>query len=453
MRGDIIHPPNSGPLRGIPDDDFARAAFWDALTGLPNRSGLLSQIDRTLEGSGGGTLFRCDLRRLKGVNDTMGQEIGNALLRSVARRLSEASLPQGKVARSGGGEFALFVPRSMNVIEAAHEAEALLALFSAPFPLSDDGPRAPMPVSIAVGVASTADDQDSAERLMANAGRALQRAKAPGAAGYYVHDMTVEEETRLRRLLNDDLRRALDKGEWRLFYQPQVRLTDRKLVGVEALLRWDHPRRGLMTPVDFLPVLQRHTRAAEVGQWLLDEACRQLVAWRRRGVQVPQVAVNLLAIQFNGALAADVGHALERHGLEARDLELEITETIALDQNEPAIGAVRSLAQQGLSISLDDFGTGFASLATLKAIPVTRVKIDRSFVLDLDRSRSSAAVIGAILTLGAQLDLDVVAEGVEQEWQRRALLDLGCRHAQGFLFGAPVSGKLFYRRSTRKGGP
>ena len=251
----------------------------------------------------------------------------------------------------------------------------------------------------------------------------------------------------MRRGFKDELRQATELGQWELFYQPQVRLDDRSLIGMESLLRWRHPRRGLLTPAAFLAVLETHSTAYELGAWVIDEACRQLAAWRRAGRRVPRIGVNLFAAQFAaGTLEQVVETALRRHGLTPADLEIEVTETVALRPGDHTLATLRALRTAGMHVALDDFGTGFASLTTLKQLPVTRLKIDRSFVGDIVDAPHSAAIVAAIVSLADRLGLEVVAEGVETEEQRATLVKLGCRGGQGYLFGRPVSATAPARR-------
>lgn len=279
--------------------------------------------------------------------------------------------------------------------------------------------------------------------MLARADIALLQARKPAGSGYRMFDAEIAGAANARRVLNDQLRRATHGREWELYYQPQVRLSDGVLVGLEALLRWNHPERGLLGPVDFMTVLERHFGAERVGLWILDEACRQLRAWREDGFLVPRVAVNLFNVQFHSkSLETDVLNALKRYGLEPTDLELEITEKVALGSDGQAEASLQALVEKGVEISFDDFGTGFASLSSLKQLPVTRLKIDRSFVHDVTDASSSAAIVSAVLSIGRTLGVDVIAEGVETEQQKRQLLALGCSTGQGNLFGRPMPARL-----------
>ena len=276
--------------------------------------------------------------------------------------------------------------------------------------------------------------------MILRADLALLTAKRSGGRICRVFDTGMNNQLALRRAFKDEMLEATRSSQWRLVYQPQRSLSDGRLVGVEALLRWDHPTRGMLTPADFLSVLETHPVAYQVGCWALNEACRQLASWRAMGVDVPRVAVNLFAAQFaSGSLQDSVGGALCRHALAPLDLELEITETIALRPGESMTDALNELRGAGVHIALDDFGTGFASLSTIKQLPMTRLKIDRSFVEDVCEEAHSAAIVAAMVCLAERLGLEVVAEGIETGAQRDALLGMGCLIGQGYLLGRPVA--------------
>ena len=292
------------------------------------------------------------------------------------------------------------------------------------------------PTRLTNGVAPTpfaffdVDSPDRGERSLAISG--------PPPQGRTVRPSMPRSRT-ARGSLRDQLHHAVLHEEWELHFQPLVDLSNDALGGLEALLRWRHPDRGLLAPAGFVVALERLAIAAEVGRWVVNEACRQLAAWRASGLRVPRVGVNLFAAHLRaGSLEADVRSALDRHRLSPSDLEIEVTETIALDDDDRASRSLSALREVGVGIALDDFGTGYASLRTLKRYPVTRLKIDRSFVEDLRESRTSQALVGAMLDIGRNLCIEIVAEGIETAAQREALDELGCRWGQGYLFSRPV---------------
>lgn len=268
---------------------------------------------------------------------------------------------------------------------------------------------------------------------------AMFRAKRAGGRAYRMFDASMRAELSARHAFEEELRQAHLLGQWELHYQPQVLLSDDSLIGVEALLRWRHPQWGLLLPSTFMPVLETHLVAYEVGQWVLNESCRQLAAWRNEGRNVPRISCNLFAAQVhNRGLVEQVESALSHHYLEPADLELELTETIALRHDDESLQPLVELMGRGVGVALDDFGTGFASLSTLQRVPLTRLKIDRSFVSDIGSDRHSSAIIDGILSIGRSLGIEVIAEGVENIFQRDRLRALGCLHGQGYLFGRPV---------------
>ena len=409
-------------------------AHHDALTGLANRNGFSKKLEAVIA-RGHATVFAIDLDRFKEVNDTFGHAVGDTLLQGVAVRLVGLLEPGAIVARLGGDEFAILLPGNGAQSSATATAQRLNDAFKEPFVLS--GHRMQIGLSIGIGLAPL--HAEDAEELLLRADLALLEAKKIGQDNIRVFDPPIANQLIARRAFKDELRLATERGEWELTYQPQVRLSDQELIGVEALLRWKHPERGLLFPADFLNTLETHLVAHEVGEWVIDEACRQMAVWRMQGLDVQRMALNLFAAQFtNGNLGKAIGHALEKHALSPADIEIEITETIALRSDDQILTALSELRDCGINIAFDDFGTGFASLSTLARLPVTRLKIDRSFVHDLCNRPQGAAIVSAVISLGRSLNLEVTAEGIETDEQRIRLLALGCREGQGYLFGKPV---------------
>lgn len=409
-------------------------AHHDALTGLANRNGFSKKLEAVIA-RGHATVFAIDLDRFKEVNDTFGHAVGDTLLQGVAVRLVGLLEPGATVARLGGDEFAILLPGNGAQSIATATAKRLNDAFKEPFVLS--GHRMQIGLSIGIGLAPL--HAEDAEELMLRADLALLEAKKIGQDNIRVFDPPIANQLIARRAFKDELRLATERGEWELTYQPQVRLSDQELIGVEALLRWKHPERGLLFPADFLNTLETHLVAHEVGEWVIDEACRQMAVWRMQGLDVQRMALNLFAAQFtNGNLGKTIGQALEKHALSPADIEIEITETIALRSDDQILTALSDLRDCGINIAFDDFGTGFASLSTLARLPVTRLKIDRSFVHDLCNRPQDAAIVSAVISLGRSLNLEVTAEGIETDEQRIRLLALGCREGQGYLFGKPV---------------
>ncbi|WP_279351950.1 putative bifunctional diguanylate cyclase/phosphodiesterase [Erythrobacter litoralis] len=417
-------------------------AHHDPLTGLINRSGFIEQLDRSMK-DGTTAVFAIDLDGFKEVNDTFGHAVGDSLLQSVALRLVGLLERTGTVARVGGDEFAVFLTNFADIGDASKTAQCLCEAFEEPFLMSGHK----IFVGLSIGMAFAPLHAEDAEELLLKADVAQLAAKKRGGRMLQVFDRALSNKLQARRAFKDEMRRATEEGQWKLLYQPQNRLSDGSLIGVEALLRWEHPERGLLKPADFLETLETHLVASEVGSWVIDEACRQLNSWRMQGFDVPRIGINLFGVQFKKAsLAETIGNAIEEYALQPHDLELEITETIALRSDDMILGALNDLRNSGVHIAFDDFGTGFASLSTLAKLPVSRLKIDRSFVSDLGLRPHGAAIISAVVTLARQLGLEVIAEGVETDDQRLRLMGLGCMDGQGYLFGKPVSGSVLFDR-------
>ena len=423
-----------------------RLAHHDALTGLVNKAGFLTALEnpKTLDGA---TVFAIDLDGFKEVNDTFGHAVGDSLLQAVSLRLVAHLEQSGTVARMGGDEFGVLLPGITDCQNALTIALTLCDGFLEPFAICGQY----IQIGLSIGVAMAPVHASACEELLIKADMALLSAKKAGGRGVRLFDGSIDEEMQDRRALKDELRRANDSCEWELLYQPQVRLSDGELIGVEALLRWNHPDRGFLTPAAFITTLEKHLVANQVGDWVVDESCRQLALWRNEGIEVPRIGLNLFAAQFaSSTLAAAIGSAIERYALQPSDLEIEITETVALRSDDQILATLKHLPDAGVKIALDDFGTGFASLSTVSQLPVTRLKIDKTFVADLGVRPHGNAIISAIVSLARGLHLEVVAEGVETEEQRLRLIALGCREGQGYLFGKPVRAEelLKFHRSS-----
>jgi diguanylate cyclase (GGDEF)-like protein/PAS domain S-box-containing protein len=419
------------------DVKLRHLARHDPLTGLPHQRELCDRLTASLADQGRATVLALDLDGFKTVNDTLGHLVGDDLLKLIAIRLAARLDRDALLARMGGDEFAVLIPGSDDPVQARRTCEALLTAFDEDFSIGGHELR----VGTSLGYAVAPLHARDAEELLVRADLALLEAKRRGGGVARMFDRGLENRLGVQRALKEELRQATLSRQWELHCQPQVRLADGALVGMEALLRWRHPVRGLMTPSMFLATLERHAIAEEVGRWVIDEACAQLAALRQQDVVLPSIAVNLFAIQLRlTGIERTVRDALQAHGLQPCDLELELTENIALRQDARAMAELRSLRAAGVRLAFDDFGTGFASLTTVKDFTVDKLKIDRSFVRDLPSDAHSRAIVGAVLHLAAELNLDVVAEGVETQAHRAALLGLGCDVGQGFLWGKPLPG-------------
>jgi diguanylate cyclase (GGDEF)-like protein len=412
---------------------IAHLAHHDALTGLANRTLLRIRLDEAVARSKRGeacAVLCLDLDNFKDVNDTLGHPAGDQLLRQVTGRLMASLREVDTLARLGGDEFAIVQAAIGTPREAGLFAERLIECLAAPFAI--DGHM--LHAGVSIGIALAPGDGQEADALLKNADMALYRAKAGGRGCYRYYELEMNAHAERRRLFQVDLRRALKEEEFALFYQPQVELATRRVTGFEALLRWHHPDRGLVMPEHFIPLAEETRAIVPLGEWVLRRACLEAAGWP--GGQ--KVSVNLSPVQFaTGRLPDAVAAALGESGLDPRRLELEITEMVLLRDTEATLAALHALRGYGISIALDDFGTGYASLGYLQRFPFDRVKIDRSFIRTLGRSRESDAIVRSVIDLCDAISMATIAEGVETEEQVRILRAEGCGEAQGFLFGRP----------------
>ncbi|MDO9713563.1 bifunctional diguanylate cyclase/phosphodiesterase [Paracraurococcus lichenis] len=412
---------------------IAHMAHYDALTGLPNRTLFRQRLDEALARTRRGAncaLLCLDLDHFKEVNDTLGHPIGDALLKAVTARLLDSVRETDTVARLGGDEFAIVQIDAEQPTAATALAKRLVETLSTPFEL--DGHQ--VVVGTSIGIAMVPGDGEDADALLKNADLALYRAKAEGRGRWRFFEPEMDARMQLRRALEIDLRRALAMGEFELFYQPIVDVASRRVSGLEALIRWRHPERGLVPPDAFIPLAEEIGLIVPLGEWVLAEACRKAATWPG----TPKVAVNLSPAQFaSRGLVDAVTSALELSGLTPARLELEITETVMLQDTEATLATLHRLKALGVRVAMDDFGTGYSSLSYLQRFPFDKVKIDRSFIRGLEQSRQSDAIVGAVTDLCLGLDMTTTAEGVETEAQFEALHRKGCREAQGYLFSKP----------------
>jgi diguanylate cyclase (GGDEF)-like protein len=419
--------------RGEAEARIAHMAHHDPLTELPNRTLFNVRLSEALARARRGeqfALFCLDLDRFKDINDTLGHPIGDALLRAVTDRLRAGIRPTDTLARMGGDEFALIQSRLEQPGDAIALAERLIAALQEPFEL--EGYHVTSGSSIGIAVAP--DDGTDGDSLLRRADMALYAAKAEGRGRFRLFERHMDAELQARRTLELDLRQALARDEFVLFYQPLVRAADGTLSGFEALLRWQHPTRGLVPPDQFIPKAESAGLLVPIGAWVLRDACIEAARWPHRA----RVAVNLSAMQVTGeALVDTVLAALRESGLDPKRLELEITETAMLQDTEVTLATLHELKALGVSIAMDDFGTGYSSLSYLQRFPFDKVKIDRSFTTHLGTRRESAAIVSAVIDLCGSLDMRTTAEGVETAAQFDALARIGCTEAQGYYFSRP----------------
>lgn len=411
-------------------------AQHDSLTGIANRSRFQDQLNGAIAAidAGDGTiaLLFMDLDQFKMINDTLGHRVGDLLLIAVSERLSEIASPDMTFARLGGDEFAAILHTGAGRVEASAMAERLTQTIARPFEIENHQ----LIVSCSIGIAVAPTDGRDAETLLANADLALYRAKSETRGGYRFFEKSMNESARARRQLEGDLHHALAQRQFELHFQPLLDLRSGTIAGLEALVRWKHPERGLVAPLEFIPVAEETGLIIPLGRWILQEACREASHWPA-GMRV---AVNLSPRQFrSGTLVEDVAAALVRSGLEHGRLELEITESVLLDDDRKTMAALHDLRKLGVRICMDDFGTGYSSLSYLRTFPFDKIKIDRSFVQDFPADVGCTAIIRAVIGLAATLGMVTTVEGVETEQQLECLRQEGCNEVQGYLISRPIS--------------
>jgi diguanylate cyclase (GGDEF)-like protein len=422
------------------DKHLRYLAGTDPLTGLPNRTLFLNHLEQGLARAERwprpvGVLF-LDLDNFKVINDSLGHQGGDLLLVEIARRIRGCVRDNDTVARLGGDEFTVLVEDIEGVDEATALAERVAVTLRQPVRLGERE----IFVSASVGVALSRPGKDGPESLLRNADMAMYQAKANGKARHAVFDQSMEARALARLELETDLRHALERDELRVYYQPITALADGHIAEMEALIRWEHPVRGMISPDEFIPIAEETGLIVALGQWVLEMACRQGAAWREAYPQEPPVmSVNLSGRQFqHPSLVADIGHALLQSGLAPSALKLEITESVIMHDAEATILALHQLKQLGIQLAIDDFGTGYSSLSYLKRFRVDTLKVDRSFVNGLGRDSMDTAIVQSVVALAKALHLDVTAEGIETQAQRSELLALGCDRGQGYLFAKPL---------------
>ncbi|HZI82441.1 MAG TPA: EAL domain-containing protein [Casimicrobiaceae bacterium] len=417
-----------------------RLARFDTLTGLFNRSAFFDcfdhAVDRAAREHAQLAVLFIDLDRFKDVNDGLGHIIGDDVLKVMAQRLQRAVRSSDTLARLGGDEFVLLAENAASGAAIADVAQRVVATLAEPIKLQDQECR----LGASVGIALYPVDGQDAPTLLKNADIAMYRAKASGRNGFAFFSQALDQPQKERMLLGASLHRALELDQLRLLYQPKTSVATGSMIGVEALIRWEHPERGLLLPESFIPFAEESGLILGFGRWVMRNACRQAIAWQSQGLPPFTVAINLSARQFNDPeLASSIFGTLKETGLDPRLLELEITESVMVDQHERALATLSEIKATGVRVSIDDFGTGYSSLARLKKLPIDAVKIDRSFVGDIAIDPDDAAITTAIIAMAHSLRLRVVAEGVETHEQARFLRDRGCDEMQGYLFGRPVA--------------
>lgn len=427
----------------LANQELTQLTLHDILTGLPNRTLLADRIEQAIGKAGEqGTCFALmfiDLDGFKPVNDAFGHHVGDQLLKAVAERLRGHLHSQDTLARIGGDEFVLLV-ELQEPGDAMGVAMKQVNLVSRPYRVAEHD----LQLTASLGIVLYPGNGMDQHELLRNADAAMYHAKNAGKNGYSFFDVSMNSDARQQLQLLQDLRVALQQGQFRLHYQPKFDALRRVPIGAEALLRWEHPQHGLLYPDRFISLAEKTSLIIPIGEWVLGEACRQMRQWLEQGHEDWRIAVNLSAIQFCYAGLVDgVAQALQRNQLPANNLTLEITETTAMRDADASLLILQRLSDMGVDISIDDFGTGYSSLMYLKRLPANELKIDRGFVRDLEHDSDDAAIVSAIVALGQALGLRIVAEGVETDSQQDFLTRLGCDSLQGYLMGRPGPAEQF----------
>ncbi|MFK7700029.1 putative bifunctional diguanylate cyclase/phosphodiesterase [Pseudomonas caspiana] len=440
-------------LRHEAEISLLRMAQYDFLTGLPNRQQLQQQLDKILIDAGRlqrrVAVLCVGLDDFKGINEQFSYQTGDQLLLALADRLRGHSGRLGALARLGGDQFALVQADIEQPYEAAELAQNILDDLEAPFALGDQEIR----LRATIGITLFPEDGDSTEKLLQKAEQTMTLAKSRSRNRYQFYIASVDSEMRRRRELEKDLREALPRNQLFLVYQPQISYRENRVVGVEALIRWQHPEHGMVPPDQFIPLAEQNGSIIAIGEWVLDQACRQLREWHDQGFTDLRMAVNLSTVQLHHSeLPRVVNNLMQIYRLPPRSLELEVTETGLMEDITTAAQHLLSLRRSGALIAIDDFGTGYSSLSYLKSLPLDKIKIDKSFVQDLIDDDDDATIVRAIIQLGKSLGMQVIAEGVETVEQEAYIISEGCHEGQGYLYSKPLPGRelLAYLKQAQR---
>lgn len=440
-------------LRREAENSLLRMAQYDFLTGLPNRQQLQQQLDQILEDAGRlqrrVAVLCVGLDDFKGINEQFSYQSGDQLLLALSDRLRSHSGRLGALARLGGDQFALVQADIEQPYEAAELAQSVLDDLELPFLLDQHEVR----LRATIGITLFPEDGDSTEKLLQKAEQTMTLAKSRSRNRYQFYIASVDSEMRRRRELEKDLRDALAQNQLHLVYQPQVDYRDHRVVGVEALLRWQHPQHGFVAPDLFIPLAEQNGTIIPIGEWILDQSCRQLREWHDQGFSNLRMAINLSTVQLHHAeLPRVVNNLMQVYRLPPKSLELEVTETGLMEDISTAAQHLLSLRRSGALIAIDDFGTGYSSLSYLKSLPLDKIKIDKSFVQDLLEDEDDTTIVRAIIQLGKSLGMQVIAEGVETAEQEAYIIAQGCHEGQGYLYSKPLPAReltLFLKQARR----
>lgn len=426
-------------IRKQVEKSLKHLAHHDTLTNLPNRLLLDARMEHAIKharrNQGQLAVLFLDLDNFKHINDSLGHATGDRVLQQVTRRLLSITREDDTIARLGGDEFVLLMEEIRDTTDVICLAQKILDKINERFEINGQS----IFIGCSIGISLYPQDGDRGETLLRNADAAMYRTKDEGRNSYnfYAEEMTASAYDRIT--LVGSLGRAIEKDELAVYYQPQKSLTNGRYVGLEALVRWNHPELGVLPPARFLPVAEASGLIVPLGNWVLRNACRQMVTWQRNGLPIDTISVNLAGKQIRrDDLVVNIARILEETGCRPEWLELEVTEGFIMSETHASIDALRGLRDMGIQLAIDDFGTGYSSLSYLKKLPINRLKIDRSFVRDLAEDNDDAAIVKAIISLGKSLQLAIIAEGVETVFQENFLRELGCEMGQGYLYSPPI---------------
>ncbi|MCW8902550.1 putative bifunctional diguanylate cyclase/phosphodiesterase [Sedimenticola sp.] len=426
-------------IRKQVEKSLKHLAHHDTLTNLPNRLLLDARMEHAIKharrNQGQLAVLFLDLDHFKHINDSLGHATGDLVLQQVTRRLLSITREDDTIARLGGDEFVLLMEEIKDTTDVICLAQKILDKINERFEINGQS----IFIGCSIGISLYPQDGDRGETLLRNADAAMYRTKDEGRNSYnfYAEEMTASAYDRIT--LVGSLGRAIEKDELAVYYQPQKSLTNGRYVGLEALVRWNHPELGILPPARFLPVAEASGLIVPLGNWVLRNACRQMVTWQRNGLPIDTISVNLAGKQIRrDDLVVNIARILEETGCRPEWLELEVTEGFIMSETHASIDALRGLRDMGIQLAIDDFGTGYSSLSYLKKLPINRLKIDRSFVRDLAEDNDDAAIVKAIISLGKSLQLAIIAEGVETVFQENFLRELGCEMGQGYLYSPPI---------------
>lgn len=415
-------------------------AYHDNLTRLPNRTllrdRLVQAVTRAKRYNNKLSVMFLDLDRFKNINDTLGHMVGDKLLQAVAERLKKCLREGDTLARIGGDEFTILLPEIQDVYDSEIIAQKILDTLKTPFDLGE----AEIYVTTSIGIANYPGDGETIESLLKHADIAMYAIKNKGKDGYQFYTDSMHDEVSAHLALENDLRRAITNKQFRLHYQPQVDASTHDIIALEALIRWDHPERGTIMPSEFISFCEETDLIQSIGDWILENVCRDLQAWNKMDFDMPRVAINMSAKQFNQPdIFEKIRATLKQYDITGDMLELEITENVLMDDIENVISILNQLSSLGVKIAIDDFGTGYSSLNYLQKLPIDILKIDRSFINSMENDEGSRSIVKAIIAMAKGLKLHIISEGVESFGQMEQLKALGCYGMQGFLFSPPIS--------------